>query len=176
MSGHGDTAPPPSARTDLALAAVFLVFAAAVIAAAAAMPTFTDQGTPIYVAPGIVPGFHGIVIALLSLVLAGRSIARGAWHTAPSHAEQPRAGRAAVLRIVLAAVLAIAFAAGLIGRLPFWLAATIFVVCFILAFEWEPRMPPRLLARDALIALGIGLATGLGIQTLFERLFLIRMP
>jgi hypothetical protein len=174
MSGHGEGA-PPSARTDLVLAAVFFVFAVAVISASLAMPTFTDQGTPAYVAPGIVPGFHGVVIGILSVLLAARSVARGAFRPAHGSAETP-SSRASLLRIGLATLLALIFAAGMIGRLPFWLAATIFVWCFIMAFEWERDMPRRQLGINAAIALGIGLATGIGITTLFERLFLIRMP
>jgi hypothetical protein len=174
MSGHGEGA-PPSARTDLILAAVFFVFAAAVISASLAMPTFTDQGSPAYVAPGIVPGFHGIVIGILSILLAARSVARGAFRPAGRTNEIP-SSRASLLRICLATILALVFAAGMIGRLPFWLAATIFVWCFIMAFEWEPSMPRRQLGINAAIALGIGLATGIGITTVFERLFLIRMP
>ncbi len=172
MSGHGEDAPTPHA--DLVLAAVFLVFGVAVIAASAAMPTFTDQGTPAYVAPGIVPGFHGSVIALLALVLAGRSIARGAlaggWHS-------PREGtRRVVVRIGLAALLTVVFDLGLVGRLPFWLAAALFVFVFINVFEWEPGMAARKRAKNAGIALAIALIAGIGISQLFERVFLIRMP
>ena len=136
MSGHGD-APATTPRTDLILAAVALAFGVAVIAGSAAMPTFTDQGTPIYVAPGLVPGFHGTVIALLALVLAARSVARGALAGGWS---APREGtRRAVFRIALAAVLTIIFDIGMVGRMPFWLAAAIFVFVFINAFEWMPR-------------------------------------
>jgi hypothetical protein len=173
MSGHGD-AQAITPRTDLIIAAIALVFGVAIIAASAAMPTFTDQGTPIYVAPGLVPGFHGTIIALLALVLAARSIARGAlaggWAT-------PREGtRRTAFRIALAAILTIIFDIGLVGRLPFWLAAAIFVFVFINAFEWEPGQPTRERARNAAIALAIGLGAGIGISLLFERVFLIRMP
>ena len=173
MSGHGD-APAIPPRTDLILAAIALVFGVAVIGVSAAMPTFTDQGTPIYVAPGLVPGFHGTVIGLLALVLATRSISRGAraggWRA-------PRDGtRRAAFRIALAGILTIAFDIGLVGRIPFWLAAAIFVFVFINAFEWERGQPVRKRARNAGIALAIGLAAGIGITLLFERVFLIRMP
>jgi hypothetical protein len=168
MSGHGDAAGGTSPRSDLIVAAVFLVFATAVVTASLAMPTFTDQGTPWFVAPGIVPGFHGLVLAVLAVVLAVRSIRRGALHAMPPGA----AAAPTVRRIALATVLAVGFAAGLVGRLPFWLAATIFVFAFIMAFEWRRGM----LARNAAIGLGIGLVTGIGITLIFERLFLIRMP
>ncbi len=173
MSGHGDGADAPSPRTDLILSAVFLAFGAAVIVASVAMPTFTDQGTPLFVAPGLVPAFHGVVIGLLSVLLGLRSIARARSHVPGP----PAAGRAASLRrTALATVLALGFAGGLIGRLPFWLASALFVFVFIMAFEWERGMARRVLGRNAGIALAIGLGTGAGITLLFQRGFLINMP
>jgi hypothetical protein len=172
MSGHGDAA-PTHPRTDLILAAIFFVFGAAIMVASAAMPTFTDQGTPIFVAPGIVPAFHGAMLAILSVVLALRSFARGIGRRTGGAAPDVRRS---IFRTALATVLAVAFAAGLIGRLPFWLAAAIFVFCFINAFEFERGQPARLRLVNAGIALAIGIVTGVGITLLFERLFLIRMP
>src|SRR5262245_659700 len=63
---HEQPAPP---RTDLWIAAVFLVFGAAVAWLAFLMPTYTDQKGEIYTAPGLVPGFYGAVIVLLSIWL-----------------------------------------------------------------------------------------------------------
>ncbi|MBV9736238.1 MAG: tripartite tricarboxylate transporter TctB family protein [Acidisphaera sp.] len=165
--------PPPSPRADLFTAAGFLAFGVAVIVVSAQMPTFTDQGTPAYVAPGIVPGFHGTVISLLALVLAVRSVLRGAFRPMPGSGGS---ARRSLLRIALACVLAIVFSGFMVGRLPFWLAAAIFVFVFILAFEWRPGMASGVLARDAGIAAAIGLGTGWGITLLFEHVFLIRMP
>ena len=169
--GHGD-APATSARTDLILAAVFLAFGAAVVAASAEMPTFTDQGTPIYVAPGLVPGFHGLVIAVLSVLLAARSILRTV------HAEPAATGgsRPSLARVALATMLAVGFAGFMIGRMPFWLAAALFVFAFIMAFEWERGMARAVLLKNAAIAAAIGSGAGLGISLVFERLFLIHMP
>ena len=165
MAGHGDPATPP--RTDLVLAAVFFVFAAAVLMATASKPTFTDQGTPLYVAPGVVPAFHGVVLAILSVVLGVRAVLRGALRAAPVGVAAQNLGR-----VGLAAVLAVGFAVGLVGRVPFWLAAALFIFTFIMAFELRGGG----LARKAAIAMGIGLVTGVGITLLFERVFLIRMP
>jgi hypothetical protein len=172
-TAHGD-APPPSPRTDLIIAAVFFAFGAGVVAASIAMPTFTDQGTPIYVAPGLVPGFHGIVIGILSILLAARSLSRGALR--PAAGDSLPASRQSLVRIALATVLAVAFAAGLVSRVPFWLAAALFVFCFINVFEYERALPLRVMSKNAGIALAIGLVTGIGISELFERVFLIRMP
>jgi hypothetical protein len=177
MAAPGDT-PPPGPRTDLFIAAGFLVFGVAIIALSAAMPTFTDQGTPIYVAPGLVPGFHGIVIGILSLILAARSISRGALRkTGPTSSLDVRiAWRRSVQRIALATGLTLVFAVGLIGRMPFWVAAASFIFVFIMAFEWRRGMPQRVVARNAAWALGIAVAAGWAVTLLFEQLFLIRMP
>jgi len=131
------------------------------------MPTFTDQGTPLYVAPGVVPAFHGVVLAILSVVLGVRAVLRGALRAAPVGVAAQNLGR-----VGLAAVLAVGFAVGLVGRVPFWLAAALFIFTFIMAFELRGGG----LARKAAIAMGIGLVTGVGITLLFERVFLIRMP
>jgi hypothetical protein len=172
-TGHGD-APAPSPRTDLIIAAIFFAFGGAVVTASFEMPTFTDQGTPIYVAPGLVPGFHGIVIGILSVLLAIRSVARGALR--PAARGEPPGARQSLTRIALATGLALAFSAGLVSRLPFWIAAALFIFCFINVFEYERNMSRGKRLRNAGIALGIGVVTGVGIAQLFERVFLIRMP
>ena len=72
---HEQPAPP---RTDLWIAAVFLVFGAAVAWLAFLMPTYAEQKGEIYTAPGLVPGFYGAVIVLLSIWLAVRAVRQGA--------------------------------------------------------------------------------------------------
>ncbi len=177
MAAPGDS-PPPTPRTDLYIAAGFLAFGVAVIAGSAAMPTFTDQGTPIYVAPGLVPGFHGVVISVLAVLLAARSVSRGALTAAGTARSLPErmAWRRSVGRIALATGLTLVFAVGLIGRAPFWLAAALFVFVFIMAFEWRAGQARAVLVRNAAWAFGIAVVAGWAVTLLFEKLFLIRMP
>src|SRR5262245_5849289 len=72
---HEQQAPP---RTDLWIAAAFLVLGVAVAWLASLMPTFTDQRGEIYTAPGLVPGVYGVAIVLLSIWLGVRAIRQGA--------------------------------------------------------------------------------------------------
>jgi hypothetical protein len=72
---HEEPLPP---RTDLWAAASFFAFSIAILALAWHMPTYANQGGPIYNAPGLVPSFYGIVIGLLSLWLGVRSLRAGA--------------------------------------------------------------------------------------------------
>jgi putative tricarboxylic transport membrane protein len=168
---HEERLPP---RIDLWVAAAFLAFSAAILTLAWGMPTYTDQGGQIYTAPALVPSFYGVVIGLLSLWLAVRAIRAGA--LGPAGAEGRKETGNSNARFVLAAALGVVFVVGLIGRMPFWLAATIFVTAFVAAFERRPGLELKARARRLAIALAIGLGTGILVTLVFERVFLVRLP
>lgn len=168
---HEEPLPP---RTDLWVAAAFLVFSAAILTLTLRMPTYTDQGGQIYTAPGLVPSFYGLVIGLLSLWLAARAIRAGALGAGGS-GERRETGNSNA-RFALAAGLGVLFVVGLIGRMPFWLAATVFVTVFVAAFDWQPGLAPKARARRLAAALAIGLGTGILVTLIFERVFLVRLP
>jgi putative tricarboxylic transport membrane protein len=154
-------------RVDLVTSAVLLVLGLTVVGLSLRMPTFVEHSGTGLTAPGIVPGFYGVVLAMLSVLLALRTLRR---------TDGPRATKAGNDngRLALAAGLALLYAGFLVGRLPFWLATALFVFAFIAAFEW-PRGPagrPRRLIEAAAIALGASAAVTL----LFEDLFLVRLP
>jgi hypothetical protein len=169
---HEEPMPP---RTDLWTAAVFLVFGAAIVTLAWRMPTFVDQKGELYTAPGLVPGIYGTIIAILSCWLAVRSIRRGALSGSGPAREAPPEGTSNT-RLALAAVLCLAFCVGLIGRMPFWAAAAIFVAAFIVLFEWQSRQDWKLLAKRVATALLQGIVTGLLVSLVFEKIFYVRLP
>ncbi|HKH97431.1 MAG TPA: hypothetical protein VKA39_13015, partial [Beijerinckiaceae bacterium] len=68
------------------------------------------------------------------------------------------------------------FIVGLIGRMPFWLSAAIFVAAFIAAFEWRPGLDGKARVRGLAIAVVQGVATGILVTLVFERVFLVRLP
>lgn len=173
----GNVTPPPSARTDLITAAVFLAFGIAVVVLSLKMPTFVDQGGTGLTAPGIVPGFHGVVIALLSIAFAIRSIYRGAL--------KPGGGqpvgfedlpKISLKRLGFTAALGVAFAVGLVTRVPFWLAVFLFVATFIISFEWQPGMAPGLRARRIVTALLVAAGAAAFVVAVFQEVFLVRLP
>jgi len=178
-NGTGEDAPSPFAgeraplppRVDLWTAAVLLAFGLGVVALALRMPTFVEQSHTGLTAPGIVPGLHGTIIAILAIILGLRAVRRGAlraWTHGPALA--PGDGR----RLLTATILGTLYAGVLVGRLPFWLASALFVFAFTVTFEWELGRPGRVrrLAEAALLGLG----TGLAVMFVFERIFLVRLP
>ena len=164
---------PLPARTDLGIAAGFFVFAVAIVAHAWGMPRFANQGGQIYTAPGLVPTFYGIIIAVLSLWLAARSLRRLRSDTAVATADPDSSSNR---RLAVAAALGLVFIVVLVGRMPFWLATTIFVTLFIAIFEWQPRLPPARRVRHLATALIQGLLTGYLVTLVFQKLFLVRLP
>ena len=132
---HEQPLPP---RKDLWIAAVFFVLGVAISWLAFRMPTYADQKGEIYTAPGLVPGFYGVVIVLLSIWLAVRAVRQGALHIGTVR-RRHRASRRSNSdgRLALAAGLGLFFVVGLIGRVPFWLASATFVALFTILFEWQ---------------------------------------
>jgi len=169
---HEEPLPP---RVDLWIAAVFLALGAAIISISAQMPTYREQQGEIYNWPGLVPTVHGTIVALLSIWLAVRSIRRGALRPGAQGMPARREGYSNA-RLVLAAGLCLVFTTVLIGRIPFWLAAALFVASFIALFEWRREAPRAANLRRLAIAAAVGVGTGIGVVLVFERLFLVRLP
>jgi ferric-dicitrate binding protein FerR (iron transport regulator) len=163
---------PP--RKDLGVAAAFLVFSAAIVVLSWRMPRFAEQGGEIYTAPGLVPSFYGLVLAALSLWLAARSIRRLRSPDEANGTAEPsgNSNRAPAV----AAALGVLFVVGLIGRMPFWAAAAIFVTLFIAIFEWRTDLSAGVRARRIATALFQGVLTGFLVTLVFEKLFLVRLP
>jgi uncharacterized membrane protein len=72
--------------------------------------------------------------------------------------------------------LCLVFAVGLVGRLPFWLAAAIFVFAFTTLFEWQGGAALRERLRRLAIAAALGIGTGVLVTVVFQRGFLVRLP
>lgn len=161
---------PASPRADLVTAAVLFALGIAIVVQAWQMPRFVEQSGTGLTAPGIVPGFYGVVIALLSALLGMRAVRRGGWavHGAATSSAADRR------QLATAAVLGLVYAGVMVGRLPFWLASALFVFAFITAFEWE--LGPQGRARRVVEAALIGLGTGVAVMLVFEKLFLLRLP
>jgi hypothetical protein len=170
---HEQPAPP---RTDLWIAAVFFVFGATVAWLAFLMPRYAEQKGEIYTAPGLVPGFYGVVIFLLSIWLAVRAVRQGALQPSGKEATGSQPRGTSDLRLAGAAALGLVFVVGLIGRVPFWLASAIFVAMFTILFEWQSGQPSLVRARRVGEAVLLGVVTGVAVTLVFEKVFYVRLP
>jgi len=167
---HEKPLPP---RVDLWTGAAFLALGLAILALAVQMPTFKEQKGEIYTAPGLVPGIYGLVISALSVWLIVRSRQRS---RAGELVQSEAADGSSNLRLAMAAALGLIFCVGLIGRMPFWAAASTFVTAFIALFEWRSGDAWSRRAVRLGTAVLQGLITGAAVSLVFEKLFYVRLP
>jgi putative tricarboxylic transport membrane protein len=167
----------PLVRADLVTGIVLMALGLAVLAESYAMPRLEERSINPWTAPGLVPGLLGIIITVLGGVLALRSLAAGALRPRAnlSYAEVQEA-RAALGRLLLCLALCLSYAVILVGKVPFWLATSLFVFVFIVAFEWrrEDRAGARLV--KVAVAGALAGAAMLVVPYVFETLFLVRLP
>jgi hypothetical protein len=171
-----------TARADVVMGALLFVLAVAVIYGAWTMDRLEVRQVHPSSAPGLTPGLLGIALAVTSLLLivkalrarkpsGGRAGVPGADADA-SEATDPGAGH----RLVAAGTLCLVYALILVGRMPFWLATSLFVTTFIAVFEWKRRGERGDRLRRLAWALFLGLATGLAVSYGFSDIFLVRLP
>ncbi len=157
----------PQRRADLIFAVLLTALALYVLVASWRMPRLAELGVHPMSAPGLTPG-------LIALVLVGLGFAL-LWRSLRAPAPQADAGAAPNTvwwRALLALVLCLVYALGLLGHLPFLWATGLFVFAFIAAFSFERSKPLRSLGGAALMALAVAFSVSL----LFEQLFLVRLP
>jgi hypothetical protein len=118
-----------------------------------------------------------VVILILGTALFVRAARAGGWRLI-----ERAAGRGlswsdpGTRNLVLAMVLCLGYAAGLVGRMPFWLATFLFVSAFVAAFEWRrARSRTERLQRVAFAAVFAG-AISAAVTLVFQEIFLVPLP
>jgi hypothetical protein len=167
-----------SPQADFIAAWVWVAFGLAVLIGAWRMDRLESQGATAYTAPGLVPGVLGAVLVLLGLVLAWRAARAGGHRMRTMRWALSASARAMVLRVGAFLVLALGYAAGVVGRggIPFWLATFVFVTVSVLAFDWTRRRDAGQVGRGVLIAAAVGAGTAFVVSYVFQEVFLVRLP
>jgi len=164
-------------KADFVTGLAFVALGLAALVESLRMPRFEHLGVNPYSVPGVVPGALGVVIALLGGVLVVRAARAGGWRLG---AEGPRlAGlwrHDAARRFTLALVLTLAYAVGLVGAVPFWLATGLFVFVFIAAFEWRAGAGRAVRLKALTIAALEAVLVAAVVTLVFRELFLVTLP
>jgi hypothetical protein len=163
----------PTPRADLVSGGIWVAVGIAIAIGSWTMDRLEKQGVPAFAAPGLVPGMLGVLITLAGLAIVLRSLRRGAM-SSPAGAE-PEAG-AGWRRTALTLALCLGFAAGLVGRVPFWIAAPVYLFLHIFLLQLPERRAAGQLARGAVFAAVVAVVAGVTIAMLFQHVFLVRLP
>jgi hypothetical protein len=172
---------PPSARTmakaDFVTGLIFVALGVAVVVECLRMPRFEDLDVNPYTVPGLVPGVLGAIISILGAVLVLRSArAGGALRAERAPDATPFLADPGMRRLLLSIALCLLYAAGLIGRLPFWLATFLFVVAFVVLFEWPLAADRTDRLRRMVFAVALGAVISAAVSLVFQEIFLVRLP
>jgi hypothetical protein len=169
---EGEIAP----RADLLSACLWIAFGVLVAAGSWNMDRLAHLHINKYEIPGLVPGLLGAAIVVLGVLLALRSIRRGALRPVIAAAAEVAPGARRRMAAVFAAMLA--YSLVLVGHgLPFWLATGAFVTAFIFFFDRERQTAlGRSTARQLLLAALCGIATSAVVTLVFQDIFYVRLP
>jgi putative tricarboxylic transport membrane protein len=135
------------------------------------MPRLEERGINPLTAPGIVPGFLGVVLLILGLMLALRGASEDRPHIGLTTIIGTQNGP---IRLGVALGLNLIFGLLLVGWLPFWLATFSYLIVFMSIFGLDAGEAG--MAKRAALLLAIAAAATLGIVYLFEALFYVRLP
>lgn len=161
-------------KADFVTGLVLIALGIATVVASLQMPRFEELDVNPYTVPGLVPGALGVVILILGGVLFGRAARAGGWRLFErGAAAQADPGRR---NLVLAVVLCLGYAAGLVGRVPFWLATFVFVAAFVALFEWPFARTRSERMRALAFALIFGAVVAAAVTFVFQEVFLVRLP
>ena len=164
-----------SARADLFGGIAWMAFGLAIVGGSVTMDRLEQFGATWYTAPGLVPGVLGVTIVVLGLLLVIRAMKTGAAAGLAEPWVPTAAGRSSLKRASLATLLSLVYTLGLIGRVPFPIASTLFVFAFIMVFDVSADASSRI-ARRATIAAITAVVTSVVVTLVFERIFLVRLP
>ncbi|ASJ73326.1 tripartite tricarboxylate transporter TctB family protein [Granulosicoccus antarcticus] len=130
--------------------------------------------------PGLVPMGLGLAMIICSVLLlvstastTDTSLPEDSAVSEDSEKTQPGSFKNLALTIVLC----LAYAGGLLGKMPFAVATGIFIFMFSAVFSWpEKSVPVRARIKPLLLIALFAVVFAVGISTLFQYGFLVRLP
>jgi hypothetical protein len=165
-----------SPRADIWQSLAWVLLGTATLIESLRMDRLEQQDINPYTIPGLLPACLGVAIILLGLLMAYRSIARGAWQSSSRSAQASSEGHE-LRRIWVILILCGGFALGMVGHgLSFWLAAAVFITVTVSLLQHRSLDSWRDKIRGVVKAAIIGLTAGVVITLVFQEFFLVRLP
>ena len=166
------------AKADLYTALVLMVFGIGVVEESWRMPRYTELGQSVWSSPGITPGMIGAVLAVMGAILFFRS--RSEIRAARARGDPGSFDKAGWARAGFTLLLCFIFGIGLVGRIPFQLASFLFMLAFIVSFDFYDNRDAyrdRLrMARRVAVAVVIAGIAAWAISKVFQDIFFVRLP
>ena len=164
-------------KADFVTGLVLIALGIATVVASLDMPRFEELDINPYTVPGLGPGALGVVILVLGAALFVRAARAGGWRiTEGTSGRRPSWSDPGTRNLALAALLCLGYAAGLVSRVPFWLATFLFVAAFVAAFEWPLAHTHAARLRRLAFAVLFAAVIAAAVTFVFQEIFLVRLP
>ena len=164
-------------KADFVTSIFWVIIGAYIIFEATTMPTFAERGQGAFAAPGIVPGFLGAFIFLLGLSMLIRAIVQKDYRLGLTKALlKSFFFTGATKRMGLTILICMVYGLGFVGRMPYWLATFLFIVLFILLFDWDFKKSFVEQRGEAIKIFLIAAITSAVVTVVFQYLFLVSLP
>ncbi|MBC7802773.1 MAG: tripartite tricarboxylate transporter TctB family protein [Candidatus Parcubacteria bacterium] len=175
LAQAGGDAARPSARADLYGGAFWIVLGGAIAVGSWNMDRLERMGVSFFTAPGLVPGILGLLLIVCGAVLSARALRDGALGTAQRAPVLLEAGT--LRRAGLTLLLTLGFALALVGHgLPFPVAAAAYLFFQIVVLQYPERKAKNEVGRGLLVAALVAVGAAAVVSTLFQEVFLVRLP
>jgi putative tricarboxylic transport membrane protein len=164
-------------KADFVTSIVLMAFGIWVVVHSIQMPRFENLEANPFSVPGIVPGLLGVVISVLSLVVFLRSL-KHKGHRVGINATVMRnfIKDASMQRMAVTILVCSVYGLGMIGRINYYAATFLFVLAFLLLFQYRQSQKDR--AQGKLIAVSVlqAVLTAGAVGAVFRYLFLVQLP
>ncbi|GAK61303.1 hypothetical protein U27_01203 [Candidatus Vecturithrix granuli] len=164
-------------KADFITSILLMIFSLSIVIISIRMPRMQELGANPYSAPGIVPGFLGVIIFMLSLALCMKSVLKNGY-TIDLHKKTIRVffQDQATIRVLLTLFISIIYGVGFLGNISYILATFVYVAGFIMLFEYRCEQPIHTQKKTVMFAMIQAILVTASVAAVFRYLFLVNLP
>ncbi|MFH2131153.1 MAG: tripartite tricarboxylate transporter TctB family protein [bacterium] len=164
-------------KADFVTSIFLICFGISIVVQSYFMPRFEEIEADPHSAPGIVPAILGVVIIVLSVIVLLKSVKKKGYHleintTSLSHF----LGDKSTKRLLVTLFISIIYGLALVGNIHFVLASFIYVLSFIILFEYQPSVALTKQWKVVIFAFVQAALVSVIIGAVFRYLFLVDLP
>jgi hypothetical protein len=164
-------------KADFVASIVLMAFGIWVLVHSLQMPRFENLEANPFSVPGIVPGLLGVVIFALSLVIFLRSLKHKGHRLGIDTAVARKfINDISMQRMLVTTVVCCVYGLGLIGRTNYYAATFLFVLAFLLLFQYRQSLKDQALGQLIAMSLLQAVLTAGVVGAVFRYLFLVELP
>jgi hypothetical protein len=164
-------------KADFVVSLLLMGFGIWIVIHSFKMPRFEDLGANPFSVPGIVPGILGTIIFILSLAVFIRALRQKGYRLGLNRTTVRKFFRdASMQRMLLSSMLCIIYGMVFVGKTNYYLATFIFVLAFLILFQYNVSERFSNQWRLLLNSLVQALLTAGVVGAVFRYLFLVDLP